>query len=83
LDCAPPAAHDWLTDMRLVSAGDTAMLDRYVGYYGPYATSHEALDRDRAIQQEVRNVAGALAAAVKAMRRQRPRRVESEDPRPK
>jgi multimeric flavodoxin WrbA len=75
--------HDWLTDMRLVSAGDTAMLDRYVGYYGPYATSHEALDRDRAIQQEVRNVAGALAAAVKAMRRQRPRRVESEDPRPK
>ena len=30
---------DWLTDMKLVPASPTALLDRYVGYYEPYATS--------------------------------------------
>jgi hypothetical protein len=75
--------HDWLTDMRLVPAGADAMLDRYVGYYEPYATSHEALDRDRAIQQEVRKVAKALARAVKASRRVRPRAAVADEPRPK
>jgi multimeric flavodoxin WrbA len=73
--------HDWLTDMHLISAGADAMLDRYLGYYEPYATSHEALDRDRAIRQEVRNVAKALARAVKASRRARPR--PETEPRPK
>ena len=37
---------DWLTDMRFVQAADAGALDRYVGYYGPYARSHEALDED-------------------------------------
>ena len=32
---------DWLKDMGLVSAGHAAELDRYVGYYEPYATSHD------------------------------------------
>jgi multimeric flavodoxin WrbA len=74
--------HDWLNDMHLVSAGADAMLDRYLGYYEPYATSHESLDHDRAIQQEVRNVAKVLVRAVKASRRVRlpPR---EEEPRPK
>jgi spore maturation protein CgeB len=31
--------------------------DRYIGYYEPYATSHDALDRDQDVQEEVRNVA--------------------------
>jgi multimeric flavodoxin WrbA len=52
---------DWLTDMHLVEA---TSLDRYVGYYEPYATSHEALDRDEALQQEVRNAARVLVTAV-------------------
>ncbi len=39
---------DWAGDMHLISAGGQAELDRYVGYYEPYATSHEALDRDEA-----------------------------------
>ncbi len=59
---------DWLTDMGLVSAGHAAELDRYVGYYEPYATSHEALDRDKAFQEETRNAARALVAAVKLLR---------------
>jgi multimeric flavodoxin WrbA len=75
--------HDWLTDMHLVSAGEHAMLDRYVGYYEPYATSHDALDRDRALHREVRNVAARLAAAVREMRRHGPRREALRDPRPK
>jgi multimeric flavodoxin WrbA len=38
--------YDWLTDMELIPAGAPAVIDRYVGYYEPYATSHEALDKD-------------------------------------
>jgi multimeric flavodoxin WrbA len=56
--------HDWLTDMRLIPAISQGGLDRYIGYYEPYATSHEALDKDTAIQQEVRATAKSLADAV-------------------
>jgi len=59
---------DWLEDMGLVSAGHAAKLDRYVGYYDPYATSHDALDRDQDFQEETRNAARALIAAVKLLR---------------
>jgi multimeric flavodoxin WrbA len=59
---------DWLDWMGLVDAGPTARLDRYVGYYEPYATSHDALDRDEAVQQEVRNAARALCEAVGLLR---------------
>ncbi len=62
---------DWLKDIGLVSAGHAAELDRYLGYYEPYATSHEALDRDRALQEETRNAARALVQAVKLLRRGR------------
>ena len=59
---------DWLDWMGLVDAGAMARLDRYIGYYRPYATSHEELDRDAAVQEEVRNVARAVAAAVAQLR---------------
>ena len=55
---------DWLTDMRLISAGRMAETDGYIGYMKPYATSHQDLDEDDAFQREVVNVAHALAAAV-------------------
>ena len=55
---------DWLDWIGLLDAGVLARLDRFIGYYEPYATSHEALDRDVAVQEEVRNVARAVAAAV-------------------
>lgn len=60
--------HDWLIDMALVPAGGAALIDRYVGYYEPYATSHEALDRDAPLVEEVRNAARTLAAAVTRLR---------------
>jgi multimeric flavodoxin WrbA len=62
---------DWSKDMGLISAGHMAELDRYVGYYEPYATNHEAFDHDRAFQEETRNAARALVQAVKLLRRGR------------
>jgi multimeric flavodoxin WrbA len=59
---------DWLTDMSLVQATRTAEVDRYIGYMEPYATSHEALDKDEYFQEETRNAARALACAVKLSR---------------
>ena len=56
--------HDWLSFMRLIPAGPAAELDRYIGYWKPYATSHDELDADEAIQEEVRNAARALHTAV-------------------
>jgi hypothetical protein len=55
--------------MGLVSCGFHAKLDRYVGYYEPYATSHAALDTDTAFHEEVRNVARAMNRTVRAMQR--------------
>jgi hypothetical protein len=43
-------------------------VDRYVGYYEPYATSHEALDSDVALQEEVRSATKILIEAVKLAR---------------
>ena len=55
---------DWLDWMGLIDAGFMARLDRFIGYYEPYATSHESLDRDTAVQEEARNVARSLANAI-------------------
>ena len=59
---------DWLDWMGLIDAGQPALLDRFIGYYEPYATSHETLDLDLPVQQEARNVARAVAHAVKELR---------------
>ena len=48
------ALFDWLTSMDLESAGPTAELSRCIGYWKPYATSHEELDRDQNLQEEVK-----------------------------
>ena len=60
---------DWLSDIGLVPAGDKALIDRYVGYYRPYATSHDDLDRDVDFQKEVKNAAQSLVEAVRLLRR--------------
>ena len=62
------ALSDWLDWMGLVDAGPQARLDRYIGYYEPYATSHDTLDHDVAVQEEVRNAARAVANAVAQVR---------------
>jgi hypothetical protein len=62
------ALTDWLLDMELVQAGGAAVLDRHIGYYEPYATSHAALDEDMALQQEVRNAVVSLLNTVQLLR---------------
>jgi multimeric flavodoxin WrbA len=62
------ALHDWLSWMGLIDAGAMSQLDRFIGYYKPYATSHAELDADRDVQEEVRNVARAVARAVGELR---------------
>ena len=76
--------HDWLTDMKLVSAGPAAVFDRYIGYYETYAMSHQALDRDTAFMAEAKNAALTLMAAVTEMRKGRqPPGDDFQSPRPK
>jgi multimeric flavodoxin WrbA len=76
---------DWLTDMGLIAAGTKALLDRYVGYYRDYATSHDDLDQDRDFQVEVRNATETLIAAVALKRKGKLRQADAglKNPRPK
>jgi hypothetical protein len=71
--------------MGLVQAGRKGVLDRHIGYYEPYATSHDALDRDTAVQEEVRNVARSLVRTVRLIRDGKYERPGAglRDPRPK
>lgn len=62
------AISDWLRDSGLIEAGKMSQLARLLGYMQPYATSHDELDRDTALQEEVRNAARSLVAAVKLLR---------------
>jgi hypothetical protein len=68
-----------------VQAGNAAVLDRYIGYYEPYTTSHAALDGDPALQEEVRNAARTLVNTVRLMRDGRYHRSDAalKAPRPK
>ena len=59
---------EWLDWMGLIDAGVSARLGRYIGYFKPYATSHDELDSDAAIFEEVRNVARATSQAVADLR---------------
>ncbi|WP_157288426.1 flavodoxin family protein [Uliginosibacterium gangwonense] len=76
---------DWLAWMGLIDAGTASKLARYIGYFGPYCDSHEALDKDSAIQEEVRNVARSVVCAVKELRagRLNPPDRNTRPPRPK
>ena len=62
------ALSDWLTSLHLVPAGARAEVDRYIGYWEPYATSHDELDADAAVQEEVRLAARTLLHSVREMR---------------
>jgi multimeric flavodoxin WrbA len=60
--------YDWLCSLNLVPVGAEAQVDRYIGYWKPYATSHADLDADEAVQEEVRNAARILLQGVQAKR---------------
>lgn len=76
---------DWLDWMGFIDAGLLSKLDRYVGYYEPYANSHDTLDKDTDVQEEVRNVARAVAKAVFELRSGRLQSIQPNlvNPRPK
>jgi hypothetical protein len=76
---------DWMTDMEMIPAGPVAGIGRYVGYYEPYATSHDDLDRDTAFQAETRNAALELVEMVRQIRSGQYKRPDDrlEDPRKK
>jgi multimeric flavodoxin WrbA len=59
---------DWLSWMGLVQAGPSGAIDRYIGYYKPYATSHDDLDQDTAVQIEVQNAARSLVETIRQIR---------------
>ncbi|HEY2339022.1 MAG TPA: hypothetical protein VGH75_00665, partial [Steroidobacteraceae bacterium] len=59
---------DWMSAMKLVPAAPEAALDRYIGYWKPYAISHDELDADEAVQEEVRNVARTLLEGIELAR---------------
>jgi multimeric flavodoxin WrbA len=85
IEATRAALCDWLDWMGLIGAGPKSHLERFIGYYEPYATSHETLDADTAVQEEVRNAARALAVAVADLRADRLSKPDAglKNPRPK
>jgi multimeric flavodoxin WrbA len=77
------ALSDWLDWIGFIDAGVQARLDRYIGYFEPYATSHDALDKDEPLKEEVRNVARAVTKAVVELRAGRLQAVQPVLPRPR
>jgi multimeric flavodoxin WrbA len=75
----------WLQDMQLLPAIASGSLARYIGYYKPYATSHQDLDQDEAVMIEVKNAAATLVETVRRIRAGTYTRVYTgvDDPRPK
>lgn len=59
---------DWLTDMELVPAGPRSSFERYIGYNQTYAESHEHLERDKTIVQDVENAATMLVRQIEVLR---------------
>jgi multimeric flavodoxin WrbA len=74
---------DWLDWMGMIDAGPQARLDRYLGYYAPYATSHDTLDAETGLQEEARNVGRAVAHAVAELRAGRLQQVQPKVQRPR
>jgi multimeric flavodoxin WrbA len=74
---------DWLDWMGLIDAGAQARLDRYIGYFEPYASSHDTLDKDQLVQEETRNVARAVAKTVVELRAGRLQEIQAKLSRPR
>jgi multimeric flavodoxin WrbA len=59
---------DWLSDMGLLQAGASAVLQAIVGYYRPYATSHDDLDNEHDLFVQVTNAAKSLVNMARMLR---------------
>jgi multimeric flavodoxin WrbA len=59
---------EWLSSIGMHQAGTSAAVDTLIGYYEPYATSHDKLDRQPEVFMLVENAAQSLVNLVRAMR---------------
>ena len=59
---------DWLVDLGMIQAGASGIADTFIGYYKPYATSHEELDQDTMAVGLVKNAAMSLSQMVSLIR---------------
>lgn len=59
---------DWLTDIGMMQAGPAAALDTWIGWYKPYATSHEDLDADTDLFTQIEHAALSLATMTRRIR---------------
>jgi multimeric flavodoxin WrbA len=59
---------EWLSSIGMHQAGTSAAVDTLIGYYEPYATSHDKLDEQRDVFMLVENAAQSLVNLVRAMR---------------
>jgi multimeric flavodoxin WrbA len=62
------ALAEWLTSIGMIQAGASAAVDTLIGYWEPYATSHDKLDAQPETFVQVENAARSLANMVRAMR---------------
>jgi multimeric flavodoxin WrbA len=76
---------EWLSGNGLVQAGASAAVDTLIGYYEPYATSHEKLDASPDVFVKVENAAKSLVQLVRDLRSGAYRVPDAglRDPRPK
>jgi len=59
---------EWLTSIGMVQAGAQAAVDTLIGYWEPYATSHDKLDAQPETFVQVENAAKSLARLVRDIR---------------
>jgi multimeric flavodoxin WrbA len=62
------ALTEWLISIGMIQAGASAVVDTLIGYWEPYATSHDKLDSEPAVFTLVENAAQSLANMVRAIR---------------
>ncbi|HTG96795.1 MAG TPA: flavodoxin family protein, partial [Burkholderiales bacterium] len=62
------ALSEWLTSIGMVQAGAQAAVDTLIGYWEPYATSHDKLDAQPETFVQVENAAKSLASLVRGIR---------------
>jgi multimeric flavodoxin WrbA len=79
------ALTEWLSGNGLIQAGSSAVIDTLIGYYEPYATSHEKLDASPEIFVKVENAAHSLLDLVCDLRSEAYRQPDAglRDPRQK
>ena len=62
------ALTEWLTSIGMIQAGAASVVDTLIGYWEPYATSHDKLDAQPDTFVLVENAARSLVSMVRAIR---------------